>query len=508
MTNQSAERPLLEIDDLVKDYGEVTVLRSMNLRIQRGEVRALMGVNGAGKSTLVNVLGGIVPITSGEIRISGEPFLATTPAEARAAGISIVHQELSLVPGLTVAENITLGRWKSKRIWGVPYIDAASLKREAEQALRLVGEDIPLFALAGDLAPAQQQLVEIAKALVDSPKILILDEPTSSLARHEVDVLLSLIRRLAAQGVTVIYVSHRMDEIPRVADSVTVMRDGREVQTQPVAEMNTSTIAALMVGKELAKREDRTTGEVGEALLEVNGLTRAGVIENVSFTVHAGEVVGVVGLMGSGRTELCRAIFGLDPASGTVSVAGRVIRRRSPQSLIRAGVGFTPEDRKGQGLALNLSVSANLVLTSFDLIRSRLGFLSARRERHVAAASIASQSIATPGADVEVSRLSGGNQQKVVIAKWLNKGVTVLLMDEPTRGVDVHAKSQTYDTITRMARNGGGVLFVSSEVEEVFLLCDRILVVRAGEIVREMAVNETTAEQVLALAMEEQEPVT
>lgn len=505
MKANEAETPVLEVIDLVKNYGPVQVLKSMSLAVNRGEVRALMGVNGAGKSTLVNILGGIVPVTSGMMRIDGEELSISTPIEAQAAGIAIVHQELSLVPGLTVAENITLGRWATRRAFGIRSIDATQLKSDARQALELLGEDIGLNTLVEDLSPASQQLVEIAKALVGRPKILILDEPTSSLATHEVDALIGLVRRLADQGVTILYVSHRMDEIPRVADSVTVLRDGREVETKPADQMDTATIAALMLGKELAVRPEMDLAPTGEPVLEVEGLERPGVINDVSFTVKAGEVLGIVGLMGSGRTEILRAIFGVDPAEGTVKVHGKTIDKRTPGRMIAAGVGFTPEERKDQGLVLEMSVSNNLALTCFERIRSSFGSLSTKQERMLAAESIRKQSIATSSPDLEVGRLSGGNQQKVVIGKWLNKGVSVLLMDEPTRGVDVHSKAQTYDTIIDLAREGRGIVFVSSEVEEVFLVCHRILIIRGGRIVADLATAETDSEHVLALSMKELE---
>jgi len=499
------ENPILSVRGLVKNYGRVAVLKELTLEVHAGEVRALMGVNGAGKSTLVNILGGITPATAGSVTVSGAPFAPSSPEEASAAGIAIVHQELSLVPGLSVAENITLGRWTTRGLAGLGAIDGRRIRELATRALSQLGESIPLSTLVEELPPAQQQLVEIAKALVTDPRILILDEPTSSLAAHEVNVLIRLVRRLADQGVAVIYVSHRMDEIPQVADTVSVLRDGREVATESIANMGTARIASLMLGKELATRSEVVLEHVGEPLLEVEGLDRRGAIDNVSLKVHKGEVVGIVGLMGSGRTEILRAIFGLDRSDGVVKMHGQAIRR-NPDAMIRAGVGFTPEDRKEQGLALGLSVSANLVLTCFERIRNRFGYLSAAKERAIAKRSVETLSIATPDIAAEAGQLSGGNQQKIVIGKWLNRGVDVLLMDEPTRGVDVHAKNQTYDTIIDIAKRGGGVLFVSSEVEEVFLVCNRVLVVRGGRIVADIPVHETTSEQVLALSMMETEP--
>lgn len=503
MESRPDSAPLLEVIDLVKDYGSGNVLKQMNLTLDRGEVRALMGVNGAGKSTLVKILGGVVQPTTGALRLEGDEYHPQNPSEGSAAGVAIVHQELSLVPGLTVAENITLGQWPMRSVGPFHVVSVKAMRARAKRALEKLGEEIPLGLKVSSLSPAKQQLVEIAKALLSDPKVLILDEPTSSLAAHEADQLLATVRRLAGGGVAIIYVSHRMDEIPRVADTVTVMRDGREVATDAIDSMGTGRIAELMLGAEVASRPEAAEVSLGATVLEVEGLSRPGAIDNATFSVRAGEVVGIVGLMGAGRTEILRAIFGLDPAEGTVTVHGKTMQRRTPRSMIAAGVGFTPEDRKGQGLVLGLPVTENLVMTCYDLIRGRLGTLSRRKQAELTRRSIAEQSIATPTGSTVAGRLSGGNQQKIVIGKWVNRGADILLMDEPTRGVDVHAKSQTYDAITARARAGAAVVFVSSEVEEVFLVCQRVLIVRAGRIVAERQIEDTTAREVLALSMKE-----
>lgn len=503
MESEQDPAPLLEVMNLVKDYGSGNVLKQMNLELHRGEVRALMGVNGAGKSTLVKILGGVVQATAGTLRLEGAPYEPQNPGEGSAAGVAIVHQELSLVPGLTVAENITLGQWPMRSFGPLRVVSVKEMRPRAQRALEKLGEAIPLGLKVSSLSPAKQQLVEIAKALLTDPKVLILDEPTSSLAAHEASQLLATVRRLAASGVAIIYVSHRMDEIPRVADTVTVMRDGGEVATGPIESMDTGRIAELMLGAEVASRPEAAEVTLGEPVLEVEGLSRPGVIEDANFSVRAGEVVGIVGLMGAGRTEMLRAIFGLDSSEGSVAVHGKTMTHRTPRSMIAAGVGFTPEDRKGQGLVLGLPVTENLVMTCYDLIRSRLGTLSRRKQAEMSRRSIAEQDINTPSVTTPAGRLSGGNQQKIVIGKWINRGADVLLMDEPTRGVDVHAKSQTYDAITARARAGAAVVFVSSEVEEVFLVCQRVLIVRAGRIVAERRIEDTTAQEVLALSMKE-----
>lgn len=495
--------PLLEVRDMVKDYGPVHVLKGLDFDVAAGEVRALMGANGAGKSTLVKCIGGIEALTGGSMRLRGKEHRPTSPAEAQRSGIAIVHQELSLIPGLTVAENITVGRWPVRSVAGLRVVNKRRLLAEAGESLDLIGEDLPLGTVVDRLSPAKQQLVEIAKALATRPDVLILDEPTSSLAAQEVERLIRLVRRLADQGVAVIYVSHRMDEIPRVADSVTVLRDGDEVATRPIAAMDTATIAEMMIGRELSSRADAAQQPLGDVVLSVEDLRVPGAPAGVSFEVRSGEIVGIAGLMGSGRTEILRGIFGLDPATGVVKVHGEEIERRSPRTMRARGVGMTPEDRKAQGLVLGLSVRENLLLTCYDRVKGRFGALSSRRERELALTSIRDQSIAVSGPAQLAGQLSGGNQQKIVIGKWVNRGVDILLMDEPTRGVDVHAKGQTYSTIVALAERGAAVVFVSSEVEEIFQVCHRVLVVHGGSIVAERLVDETDAREVLTLSMEE-----
>lgn len=503
MSTPEDREPALVTAGLSKRYGDNTVLSDVSLTLAPGEVRALMGANGAGKSTLVKILGGVVDSSSGQMWLDGQIHKPTSPAEAQSAGIAIVHQELSLVPGLTVAENITMGRWPVRRYGRLSMISAKKMIEQARGALTLLDEVIPTSTLVGTLPPAQQQLVEIAKALAGAPKILVFDEPTSSLAAHEVDRLLSRIRRLAEQGVGILYVSHRMDEIPKVADSVTVLRDGKEVRTGPIKSMSTRTIAHLMVGDEIDNARTVGSAEFGDVALSVRGLNRPGIIEQVSFDVRRGEVVGFAGLMGSGRTEVLRSIFGLDSAAGEVEVHGRVVKRRVPKRMIAASVAFTPEDRKGQGLVLGLSVAENLVMACYDRIQSRMGVLSSRRESSIAKSTISKMAIATQSVRLAVGQLSGGNQQKVVLGKWINRGSDIMLLDEPTRGVDVNAKEQTYKTIRELASAGVAVVFVSSELEELFLVCDRILVLRNGAIVADRPVGETNAKELFALCMED-----
>ncbi|NIH85282.1 sugar ABC transporter ATP-binding protein [Amycolatopsis granulosa] len=490
----------LAVRGLVKNYPGVRALDGVDFHLAAGEVRALLGKNGAGKSTLVKILSGALRADAGRVELDGQVVQPAGPAEARAAGIATVHQELSLVPELTVAENLLLGRWHEAGTRG-PLISPAAMAAYAQRHLGVLGVAIDPKAKVGALSVAQQQMVEIARALSYGGKVLILDEPTSSLATAEVAALLELVRRLAADGLSVVYVSHRMDEIPRVADSVTVLRDGQHVATRPISEANTAQIVDMMTGGAIHSHRPRTTAAAGRTVLSVSGLSTADKVRDVTFELREGEVVGIAGLLGSGRTELLRCLSGLTtPASGSMRLDGQPFRPRNPRQAIRAGVGLAPEDRKREGLALGMSVSANLVMASLPAVRSR-GLLSAGRERRTATASCTRLSVKTPSLRTAVGTLSGGNQQKVVLGKLLNAGTRVLLLDEPTRGVDVEAKDQIYQLIRDLAATGAAVLMVSSELEELFEVCDRLLVLRDGHVVAQPEVADTALPSVMALAM-------
>ncbi|MEW5816045.1 MAG: sugar ABC transporter ATP-binding protein, partial [Spirochaetota bacterium] len=465
------------------------------------EVRALVGKNGAGKSTLVKVLSGATHPDSGSIYIDGRPAQIKSPADAFGAGIATVYQEMSLVMGLTVAENVLLGRWARKKRIGIQVIDRKETARVARAALDRMGVNLNPQEIVRRLSVPERQMVEIAKAVAFQPKVLILDEPTSSLPAHEVDALLALVRRLAEKGVAVVYVSHRLQELPRVADSLTVLRDGRLVGTISMRAASPEQIARMMIGSEW-KRSDLSHCEVGnEVRLSVRSLERKGYLHGVSFDLYAGEVLGIAGLLGSGRTELLRAVFGLDPLDGgNVSVTGRRIFRPTPLVMKRLKVGLTPEDRKGQGLVPCLSVCHNLTLSCLERI-SRSQVISPPIERVLATKMVEALSIRTPGINVRARSLSGGNQQKLVIGKWLNSEVKILLMDEPTRGIDIEAKEQVYGLVRKLAAQGISVVFVSSELEEVMEVSDRILVLNRGRIVAEVPRASANLEQLLALAM-------
>jgi ABC-type sugar transport system ATPase subunit len=498
------DAPILRVENICKHYPGVQALKGVDFELKAGEVRALLGKNGAGKSTLVKILSGATSPDSGKIFVEGKEISIRSPGNAFAAGIATVYQEMSLIKGLTVAENILLGRWPRWRMIGVQVIDQERTLEEASKALAMMGVSLNLRELVSRLSVPERQMVEIAKAVSFKPKVLILDEPTSALPQAEVDLLLALVRRLAENGVAVIYVSHRLQEIPRVADSLTVLRDGQNIGTIPIQEGTPETIANMMIGGEWAKTLVEHRAVKTEARLSVRNLSRKRYLHNVSFDLNVGEVLGIAGLLGSGRTELLRAIFGLDPIDeGTILLDGIQLSNPNPRMMKAHGVGMTPEDRKGEGLVLPMSVGDNLILSCFERI-SRNNMISSQSAKNLANEMVEAMSIQTPNLEAKALSLSGGNQQKLVIGKWLNSKVKILLMDEPTRGIDIHAKEQVYSLVRELAKEGISVIFVSSELEEVINVSDRILVLNQGRIVCELPAAQADLEQVLALAMKEE----
>jgi ribose transport system ATP-binding protein len=495
--------PILVLEKICKQYPGVVALDRVDLVVNAGEVRALVGKNGAGKSTLVKVLSGAVQPDSGSISIEGRPVVIHKPKDAFAQGISTVYQEMSLVPGLTVAENIFLGRWPSVRRAGIRLIDRQEILRLAHETLDQLQVDLDPGCLVATLSVAERQLVEIAKALSFHPRVLVLDEPTSALPAEEVETLHGVVRRLCTQGRAIIYVTHRLQEIPQVADTVTALRDGRHIGTIPVQDATPARIAQMMVGEDWQKTERWETAPPGKTVLSVRHLSRENAVRDVSFDLHEGEVLGIAGLLGSGRTELVRAIFGLDPFdAGEIVVGGRRINRPAPRLLKRHGVALTPEDRQRQGLVMIFSVRRNLTLACLKRIGVR-GVLRMPREQALAREMVERLDIKTSGLDVIARTLSGGNQQKVVIGNWLNTQPKILIMDEPTRGIDIQAKEQIISLVRRLAADGMAVLFISSELEEVLNVTDRILIMVHGRVVTELARDETNLDQLLALVMED-----
>jgi ribose transport system ATP-binding protein len=497
------QTPILKIEHICKNYTGVRALYDVDFELQAGEVRALLGKNGAGKSTLVKVLSGATLPTSGSIAINGQSICLNSPADAFAAGIATVYQEMSLVKGLTVAENILLGRWPHKTVMGLKIIDQKQMLAEAKKALELMGVQLNLKDIVGQLNVPEQQMVEIAKAVSFNPKVLILDEPTSALPQAEVDHLLALVRELAKNGVAVIYVSHRLQEIPRVADSLTVLRDGQLIGTIPTKEGTPEKIANMMIGGEWTKTlVEFHKIDQEKPVLSVVDLNRKKYLHNISFDLHKGEVLGIAGLLGSGRSELLRAIFGLDPIdSGKILIDGVEIQNPNPAEMKSRGLGLTPEDRKAQGLVMPLDVADNLTISCFDRI-SNHNLISIKTRDQLATKMVDAMSIRISSLKTPVLSLSGGNQQKVVIGKWLNAQVKILLMDEPTRGIDIQSKEQVYKLVRDLADQGISVIFVSSEVEEVVKVSDRILILNQGRICTEIPANQASLEQVLALCME------
>jgi ABC-type sugar transport system ATPase subunit len=489
--------PLLEMTDVSKVYPGVKALDCVSMTVHAGEVLALVGENGAGKSTLIKVLSGAIRADSGEIRIDGQRIDIAAPLDAAHSGISTVYQEFSLFPALSVAENLMFDDFRRAR----GFISWTKARRQAKQVLARLGVDLDPSRLVGDLTIAEQQMLEIAKAVHRQARILILDEPTAVLGGHDVDRLLDLIRSLREHGVGIIFISHHLDEIFGVADNYLVLKDGQYVGAGPVCDIDKDSLVAMMVGRALVEREQvqhLAHHARDEQMLTVEGLSRAGVFEDVTFSVRAGEVVGLAGLRGAGRTEVARAIFGVDPVtSGRVLVQGRELQLGSPPRAIAAGVGFVTEDRKSEGLCMNMSVAHNMTLVD---VATKRRWLTKDAERSVAMKLIDQLRVRVFSPATMVQTLSGGNQQKVVIAKWLHAGVRVLLLDEPTRGIDVGAKSEIYKLIRTLCDEGMAVLLISSELPEILLTCDRVLVMQKGRI-RAQLTREEASEEAIARHM-------
>ncbi|MDA5633236.1 MULTISPECIES: sugar ABC transporter ATP-binding protein [Rhizobium/Agrobacterium group] len=493
----------LDFQAVTKRYGPTVALSEFTHSFAPGQVHALMGKNGSGKSTLVKLLAGVTEPTSGTISVNGEDRRFTSPHDAFAAGIVTVHQELSLVPELSVGENIFLGRLPHRRRAGFSVVDWVGLHRRAGELLADMGLTIDSRQPVSALSVGQQQVVEIVKAMSFNPSILLLDEPTSALASREVKQLFTLIERLRARGVTMIYITHRMSELFEIADTCTVIRDGHYIGAVAMKETTPSAIVGMMFGDAArATRPPRRTLDRAEPVLEVRNLSRSGHFQDVSFDLYPGEILGIAGLLGAGRTELMRAIFGADPVDGgSVMFNGRDMTGASPRDMRKAGLGYTPENRKEVGLVQSLSTADNLCMASLGPISSG-GFISRRREQPFVRRQITALHIKCGDPELPVSSLSGGNQQKVVIGKWLNRQPSVMFFDEPSRGVDVQAKSQIFDIIWQKAADGLASIFVSTELEEVLEVADRILVMHHGEVVAEVDPAKTDLTELYGLCME------
>ncbi len=490
--------PALEMRNISKQYPGVRALDDVSLSVDVGEIHALLGENGAGKSTMMKILAGAQSKDSGEILLNGTPVQIDSPQKAMSLGISIIYQEFNLVPYLSAGENIYLGREPRAAIPG--FVDFKKLYADAQVVLDKLGVKIDARAPVNTLSVAGQQMVEIAKATSKKSKIIVMDEPSATLTDHELRALFRLMLQLKSEGVSIVYISHRLEEIVEVCDRATIMRDGHHVATREVKDLTREEIIRLMVGRELKDAIPKVAAEQGDIALEVKNLTRKGVLHDISFTVRKGEVLGIAGLVGAGRTETARVIFGADPMdSGSIEVFGQPVRIKSPQDAIKHGIGLVTEDRKQQGLVLGMVVRENTTLANLDFLSS-LGFIRRGEERQVAEKYKIDLAIKTPTIEQTVHNLSGGNQQKVVLAKWLFTGSKILIFDEPTRGIDVGAKAEIYKLMNELAKNGVAIIMISSELPEVLGMSDRIIVMHEGRLTGELSRADATQEKIMHLA--------
>ena len=494
------QQPIVRIRGLCKSFAGVRALDNAQFDLLPGEVHALMGENGAGKSTLMKVLAGVYPRDAGEIVFDGRPVDIDSPRAALALGIGIIHQELNLMNHLSAAQNIFIGREPRKGL-GL-FVDEAAMRRDAQAVFERINLRLDPDTPVGELTVARQQMVEIAKALSFDSRVLIMDEPTAALNDQEVSDRFHVGRQLKAEGVAIVYISHRLDELRRIADRVTVMRDGQYIATLPMASTPMETLIAMMVGRQLAQMQTDLPDTSGNpVVLEARGISRGSAVRDASFVLRRGEILGFAGLMGAGRTELARAVFGADPIdAGEIHMDGRKVSIRSPGDAVAHGIGYLSEDRKQLGLAVGMDVESNIALASMRRFLS-LGFfvdraaLEAAGERYVRELQIK-----TPSVRQQVRLLSGGNQQKIVVAKWLLRDCGVLFFDEPTRGIDVGAKAEIYRLLHALAAQGKAIVIISSELPEILRMCHRVLVMCEGRITGELAAHEATQEKIMHLA--------
>ncbi len=486
--------PVVRFRNVSKEFPGVLAVDSVDLDILPGEVHVVAGENGAGKSTLMKLLSQVERPTEGEIEISGETVEFHGPRHAQNLGVAMVYQEFALAPHLSIAENLFMGREPGR----FGFVSRRAESQEARGLLERVGLRINPDRLVSGLTVAQQQRVEIAKALAIDAKVVIMDEPSATLAEREIEGLFEVIRDLKSHGIAILYISHRLDEIFRIADRVTVMRDGEIVDTLPVSELDEDKLVRLMVGRDIENLYPKTEVEIGDVVLRAEGITRRGVLHDCSFEVRSGEILGFAGLVGAGRTEFARAVFGADPIdSGKIELEEKELHIKSPQDAIAAGIGYLTEDRKGEGLALQLGVDQNITLANLP---ASFGFINLRAERQTARRRRDELNIRTPSIRRRVQVLSGGNQQKVVVAKWLETRAKVLLFDEPARGIDVGAKAEMFSLVEDLAKEGRAIVLISSYLPELLNMCDRILVMHEGEVAGVIPREEFSEERVMALA--------
>jgi ribose transport system ATP-binding protein len=493
--NPPADTNILELKGISKTFPGVQALKDVDLSLRRGEILALLGENGAGKSTLIKILSGAYSKDQGKILFDGQPIEIRNPHHAQQLGISTIYQEFNLARHQTVPENIFLGHLPRRG----PLVDWTAAKAEAEEILGRLGVTLPLNVPASTLSVAEQQLVEIAKALARQCRVLIMDEPSAVLGDEDLKKLFTVVRSLKAQGISIIYISHRLVEIFEIADRVTVLKDGCLVDTRDVSDVTMEQLVRMMIGRDLQDVYPKRSDPIGEVLLDVQGLSRPGVLHNISFQVRAGEIVGIAGMRGAGRTELARAIFGADPSRGNISLSGKSLKILAPEDAIHHRVALVTEDRKAEGLFLQQSVKTNITISGLKAL-CRAWIIRSGKENAQVRSLIKQLRIKTPGIETLVSSLSGGNQQKIVLARWLNIGARVLLLDEPTRGIDVGSKHEIYQLMAQLAGQGVGLIMISSELPEILGMSDRILVMREGRLVKELPRVQASEEVIMSYA--------
>lgn len=485
---------IVELSGVTKEFPGVMALNNVSLNLKQGEVLALLGENGAGKSTLMKILSGVYTKDTGTMKIFGKEVNDMNPKKAQELGIAIIHQELNMCQHLSVAENIFLGREHTR---GDVLLNKSMVK-QAGEILNRLNIEIDPNTILGDLAVSKQQMVEIAKALSTNAKILIMDEPTSALTSKEIDDLFRIIKQLKAEGCGIVYISHRLEELEHIVDRVTVLRDGQYITSLDFASAGLEEIITHMVGREIKEKFPRVECTRGKKILEVKNLNAGKMVRDINFDVYEGEIVGIAGLMGAGRTETTRVIFGVDDKeSGQIILDGKEVVIHKPEDAIKAGIVLAPEDRKKDGLCTKLSIRENIALSNLDILCNKLGVVNRKKEKEMINKAVGSLRIKLPNPEVDAASLSGGNQQKVVVGKWLARNSRVVLFDEPTRGIDVAAKVEIYHLMNELKKEGIGVVFVSSEMPEVMGISDRIIVMCDGRITGELMTKEATQDQIL-----------
>lgn len=488
---------IVEIEHVMKSFPGVKALDDVSFSLQAGEVMALLGENGAGKSTLMKILSGVYQKDEGAIRVFDQEVREMTPQTATELGIAIIHQELNMCQHLSVAENIFLGKEKVKNL----VLSQREMNQEAAAILGRLNIDLDPATIVGSLAVSRQQMVEIAKALSVNAKILIMDEPTSALTSKEIDDLFTIIRKLKSEGCGIVYISHRLEELKHIVDRVTIMRDGKYITTMDFDQNRMDEIISHMVGREIKEKFPRVTCRKGKKILEIKNLNAGRMVRDINLELYEGEIVGIAGLMGAGRTETTRAIFGVDEKqSGQIFLDGREVRIHNVEDAIEAGIVLAPEDRKKDGLCTKLSIRDNIALPNLDILCSKLGVVNRKKEQEMTRKAVESLRIKLASGEADAGSLSGGNQQKVVVGKWLARDSRVVIFDEPTRGIDVAAKVEIYHLMNELKKQGIGVLFVSSEMPEIMGISDRILVMCDGRITGEMEAAEATQDKILKYA--------